>query len=149
MFVALQLATNAKYAIAYRSVSAMLVSLNNSRMCGYYQDKKTNAAVMAGTFMLNGKKYRLVSTGELSDATHFVNEIHRDDGTFAMPVDLQQIPELGILGPMSRNQNQNSGNDGIPGRMKRAISAVVDIVELLIYTDESIYQRYYYAQNLQ
>ncbi|KAK3590036.1 hypothetical protein CHS0354_041062 [Potamilus streckersoni] len=73
-------------------------------MFGYYQDTKTKAAVMVtcdnlgsicqpvGTFMLNGKKYRLEPTGELSEATHFVTEISQDDGNADMHGDSLQIP---------------------------------------------------------
>ncbi|KAK3590026.1 hypothetical protein CHS0354_041052 [Potamilus streckersoni] len=77
---------------------------DDKEMYGYYQDKKTNAAVVVecdklrsicqpvGTFTLNGKKYRLETTGENSEATHFVTEIRQDDGIADMQGDLQQIP---------------------------------------------------------
>ncbi|KAK3577405.1 hypothetical protein CHS0354_032253 [Potamilus streckersoni] len=126
----------------------------DKEMHGYYQDKKTNAAMTVtcyklrslcqptGTFMLNGKKYRLESTGELSNVTLFVTEIHPEDKDVGMHKDLPQISEIGTPGPRSGNQNKNSGNGDNPGRVKRAIPAGVDIVELFVYTDESIYQRF-------
>ncbi|KAK3590030.1 hypothetical protein CHS0354_041056 [Potamilus streckersoni] len=128
---------------------------DDEEMFGYYQDTKTNAAVMVacdnlgsicqpvGTFMLNGKKYRLEPTGDLSEATHFVTEISQDDGNSGMHGDSLQIPgKLASSGPKNEVQNKMPGPHDNAGRMKRAIPAGVDILELYIYTDESIYQRF-------
>ncbi|KAL3863920.1 hypothetical protein ACJMK2_005641 [Sinanodonta woodiana] len=125
------------------------LTTNNEEMYGYYQDPKTKASVMVacnipgstcqpvGTFELNGKKYRLEPTGELSEATHFVTEMGRDDGNSDMHGDLQNLPEFPLTGPKSRQDTEGKSR-----RRKRAIPAGVDILELFICADESIYQRF-------
>ncbi|KAK3590024.1 hypothetical protein CHS0354_041050 [Potamilus streckersoni] len=91
----------------------MEIPKHHEEMCGYYQDTKTKSAVMVkcdklgstcqpiGTFMLNGRRYRLESTGDLLGATHFVTEIGLDDGDAGMHGDSQQIPGtvINILSP--------------------------------------------------
>ncbi|KAL3863917.1 hypothetical protein ACJMK2_005638 [Sinanodonta woodiana] len=127
---------------------------DDTEMFGFYQDPKTNAAVMVncdklgsicqlvGTFMLNGQKYRLEPSGDRSEATHFVTEIRQDDKDSDMYGDSQQIPDLPSSAPRYRNLNTVYSTDDKRGRIKRTIPAGVDIIELYIYTDESIYQRF-------
>ncbi|KAL3863918.1 hypothetical protein ACJMK2_005639 [Sinanodonta woodiana] len=132
----------------------MKLTTNSEEMYGYYQDAKTKASVMVacnipgsicqpvGTFVLNGKKYRLEPTGETSDATHFVTEMGRDDGNSDMHGDLKNLPEFPLSGPKSSDLNKTQATEGKSSRRKRAIPAGVDILELFICADESIYQRF-------
>ncbi|KAL3832566.1 hypothetical protein ACJMK2_024199 [Sinanodonta woodiana] len=134
----------------------MITSNNDDEMCGLYQEGKTKAAVIVkckqlewrcwpvGTFTLKGKRYRLETTDSQPEATHFVTEIHGDERYLDIHTDEQPIPEY----PLSPGINiaDMTGQVGLKQthrRLKRMIPAGVDIVEMFIFADNTIYKRYF------
>ncbi|KAK3603608.1 hypothetical protein CHS0354_017326 [Potamilus streckersoni] len=98
---------------------------------------------IVGTFVLNGKRYRLEPTDSLSEATHFVTEINQDERDLDTHGDEHLSPEyLSLSRP---NIDAMSGNVGLNGkhrRLKRMIPEGVDIIEIYIFADDFIYKRY-------
>ncbi|KAL3863453.1 hypothetical protein ACJMK2_005207, partial [Sinanodonta woodiana] len=137
---------------------------NNEEQYGYYQDIKTKASVMVtcnkvkcipvGTFSVHGKRYQLEPNNNITESTHFVTEIHpRPDSTSmkgnSRPIFDYIIPEDGskLINETPINEPHNSDKSGYTtntrgSRIRREILADVDIVELYLYTDEAIFERF-------
>ncbi|KAL3832570.1 hypothetical protein ACJMK2_024203 [Sinanodonta woodiana] len=133
----------------------MKLSNQDDEVYGYYQGMKTKATVIVkckryewrcspvGTFTLNGKIYRIEMTDSLPEATHFVTEIHGDERYLDIDENEQPMPEYpqstgiiiaGVTGQVSLKETYR--------RLKRMIPAGVDIIEVFVFADDAIYQRF-------